>query len=1061
MNIKQVITCVLLSLVCWSAHSQVDSIKINDSYYYVYPFREKVKVVDEYWIAIKDKAFYENPENYFAMHGEDPGFTMKSFEEAEAEEDLKILNKLLKKHWGYYRKKRGRLGLGPRFVKQARKNPGELIRTRYVLNKEVLPPFEPIPDGKYVQLFEEVCVPDKKGQCEMQSRVAAFFSIKDNAFHGQAVWLDFEGDTLKQGNFRNGSKDGKWSIVHPEIFSMRLYRWDTKSFRKTGRFDGDTNYVMAHYANGILHGKVIDSIAMDRRYSSGYFTHGVPSGTWLEYKDNVLASKKTFADTSKFELTRKPIIRNNSYLNAPSEFDMWGWTFRRMEIPANLYQIGFSNENELELEEEKFKSHELEYYSKYIPHDEIPARIAKLPEYYNIYRYYNFIKDPNTGKAETFHHYLDSLGAKALYDGDYEIFYPNGQLFTRYKFKDGALVDEGTIYWDNGKPHDVIKYDTDSNYYVRNAYDYKGELYKTIIYDSLGEFSHIVEEKEEVEKVYIDGLVAYRDKYSEYNPFDFSEVSPANFNYSNWDTIRKGQLSGDKEIILYKSWCGKDSSVLSETTYNPSTRTVSSFSKSYTGKLYSKREKIYTEDFTSWTAKTFSYFENYHTEVISSATLNEGYENDTLPQMLVADWYEAFDVTSDKTIFKDGKPYNGKFKFREHGKGVKLKRNRLILKKSRYSNGKRVQRKLYKYFEKGKNADDPQLSRVNSIYGCNNVQSSIVGLFYPISMSRFFSGTYTNDYLSGYNTYRQLKQNKKIRGVKGQMVEGKPHGEWQSKYRNGKLKSRVAFINGEAEGKHEVYNIKRRSPRYERLYSIDSLPKKKTYYLYSLDNYHNGRQHGKSTEYHWYGTPESTGEYVDGYREGEFLEIQKLAYSRSQFKNGLLDGYYQTYLTLPRRDTMLLYDINFQGGLLNGESIAYHTNGKVAKKGFFLDGEPIKDYEAYDTLGFKYHYLKFKYGFPIEEKIWEENELSLRYKFNWEDSIDFNPADLTSTMSLQSLMYKLGYGLEALQEEYYGRPRLIDKTGLTYHMTKFYPKRYDCPNWKYRRRKENRSLEVL
>ena len=203
------------------------------------------------------------------------------------------------------------------------------------------------------------------------------------------------------------------------------------------------------------------------------------------------------------------------------------------------------------------------------------------------------------------------------------------------------------------------------------------------------------------------------------------------------------------------------------------------------------------------------------------------------------------------------------------------------------------------------------------------------------------------------------------------------------------------------------------------------------------------------------------GNYKDDQLHGDYIIRTPFAYSKSHYKNGNLNGYVQTYLTLPKMDTILLYDLNFKLGLLNGESIAYHANGKVAKRGFFLDGDPINDYEIYDTLGVKFHHIKFKYGFPVEEKIWEENELSLRYTFDWKDSIYFDASDIMNNMRINQLMTDLGYKQSKLNENYYGRPRIINKTGLNYRMTKFFPNDTIAREGRINNGKKIRSLEVL
>ena len=219
----------------------------------------------------------------------------------------------------------------------------------------------------------------------------------------------------------------------------------------------------------------------------------------------------------------------------------------------------------------------------------------------------------------------------------------------------------------------------------------------------------------------------------------------------------------------------------------------------------------------------------------------------------------------------------------------------------------------------------------------------------------------------------------------------------------------------------------------------DSFPSKPTYYLAKICHYKNGVLNGPFYEMNWMGDTLTQWNYVDGHLEGPSLERTKIAFTKSNYELGAVDGIMQTYLTLPGRDTTLLFDLNFQNGSLQGESKAYHLNGNMAKHGFFLSGQPIDDFEAFDTLGFKYQYVKFQYNQPIEEKIWEENQLSVRYEFDWKDSIYFNTRDIAGSTSLDRMLYQLGLAGNGYEEPYMGRPSLVDKTGIDYTMTKYYP----------------------
>lgn len=1031
MRTRSILGCVLFCMTSLQSIAQVDSMEINGEYYKIYPYPENVKVNSDYWIAVKDKEYFLDPENYFHLYGEGRAFTRGMYDTATSEE-LTVLNNKLKRKWKNLRSKDGRLGLGPRYVKQVRKHPEALIAPKYIFNQEVMPPFGAIPDGKYVQLFSEFCLVDKKGECQPQTnRVAGYFDIKNNSLDGHAVWLDLKGDTIKQGVFKDGLKEGVWTLNKIDRPSRKLNRYTTWAFRKYGKFHGlDTTFTTANYHRGVLEGDYSYYDSETDIRITGHFINGEESGTWTTLKGNHVIRKVTYADATDEIRSKKPIIRTSSFFDGNRrKYNLERYKFGRMEIPTDFYEIGFEEELDIELEEEGFQSHELEYYGRYYE-DDLPMRFREEGNRfgaidYRHYSYYQFEQDPRTKLVETRGHFIDSIGAKMLYDGPYEIFYPNGQLYVRYQFENGELVDEGTLYWDNGEPHDVIEFVADSNHYLRRAYDYDGKLYRTAIYDSLGDFVKFDEPTYEAPFLAIDGIEAELIDIG-YNKKKFYNYLRGNFVYKNWPSVEEEEFT-DKEVVLYKRWSGIDTSVLGVTKYNPVTRTLTDYDWSYTGNKYWDSEKVFTEDFGSWTGKSTWTYGDFEVVKTASGILHD-FTNDTLPQRHLRNLYYHYDVTEDVEIFLNGELYTGKVKLKSKATRFKAPKKKLVLYTSYYGGRNKIQKKLYKYFKKGKDAE--LLDLVSSISDCAYAGSYMKDHFFPV----------VNDgYFYSHVDEEETRLSDYIYKIKGQAVEGKAQGPWTGKGSSGKLMSKLSFDRGQPIGIHNRYAVHYRVSRYFRKRSLDTLPKRNIYFLLSSKEYVNGMRNGPYNRYFWHGAIKEKGTFLDDYLEGEYFTRYNLAYSKSNFKNGLLDGYVQTYLTLPYEDTMLLYDLNFQDGMLNGKSVAYHTNGKLAKQGFFLDGEPIDDYEAFDTYGFRYHYVKFKYSHPVEEKIWEENELSLRYMFNWEDSIQFDPSDITNSMSLESLMYKLGYGHGDFEDEYYGRPRLIDKTGLTYHMTKFYP----------------------
>ncbi len=64
----------------------------------------------------------------------------------------------------------------------------------------------------------------------------------------------------------------------------------------------------------------------------------------------------------------------------------------------------------------------------------------------------------------------------------------------------------------------------------------------------------------------------------------------------------------------------------------------------------------------------------------------------------------------------------------------------------------------------------------------------------------------------------------------------------------------------------------------------------------------------------------------------------------------------------------------------------------------------------------------------------------MRYLYDWKDSIYFRPNDLVNIPSTYDLLYQFGLmSQEEFEQPYYGRPSIIEKTGIKYQITKYYP----------------------
>lgn len=1028
---------------CFQANAQlIDSMMHNGEQYYVYPFRKEVSIHRDYWKIVDDDAFFEDYNNYFNHFTGDFVFSREKFQKARTQKRKDDLQEKLEDHWKQIRS-------GRKFGKAAtyaiRQAPGELIEVSYNHEKDVLPPFGNIPDGKYVQLFEDFCLVDENGKCQFdQKRIAGYFTIKENAIDGEVIWMNFKGDTLKQGSFVNGLKEGEWSLKFPEELWYSISRNDRKSLRKEGSIRQYFAEETATFKNGLNHGSyTYKSVGGDQKVS-GSFEFGEPTGEWKYMTNDFVTLRVQMADRSDTVISKKPILRGVT-METPREFyrkagkklvpyDISCQEAPMPAFPSNFYEVQFNTtrtDENLELEGENEKSFDLTDAGVY----------DGLGGYNNRYGYPHFDMtkhqnkreiDPMSGISYPRWYVMDSLGARMKYDGVYEQYYMNGQLFFRYEFKNGELLKEDTLFWENGSPLDVITFQPDSNKYFRSLYARDGILYEVMIYDSLGKFiEYDNDEPTESVELIIDGLLAKKTRYGR-DRYEFGEYQPT-FYYSDRDTLSADSLPG--KVVLSRTWAS-DTTIQTSREYDPLTREYTSQEYNCFGEVHAKRTKTFTENFSGWRGTSTAKYGDLTLKGNWSGVREDWEGVDTLGHQSVSRANSLYNLTSDVSLYQNDELFTGEFKYKWKMGLSEVKGNSKTV-KVKLSRGYFGYGKFYRAQRRKKERKQFMLASITNDIGLGGVTEQVQEDFNDLFMKLLFD---QNGYL-GYNSSISLAV---LKCVDGQFLDGKAHGIWTAYDYKGNVLSTVNFNKGEADGELRMYNYQNKRPKrwnyyaYED-YTLDTFPKRRTRYLQHVVNYKNGLREGTSVEYDWLGRISKKGNYANDLMTGKMISRDSEAHTEATFKYGLLDGYLRTFLTFPDRDSILLYDINLQSGSLNGESRSYHTNGKLGKRGFFLDGEPIEDYEAYDTLGFKYHYVKFEYGMPVEEKIWEENALSIRYQFDWKDSIPFYPEDITSTQSLDALLAQEGYINYTTEDKYYGRPTLISKKDIECQMTKYYP----------------------
>ncbi len=1033
---KQLITFILLTIAS-TAGAQLETHIHNGKTYHVYPYQEE--------ISFSSRSFKFGVKQEEIIHRDSLNRSIVSTE-------VKNVKRYIKFPKGKEFRKSKKT-----FVALRRDHPGVLINFRIPLEQDITPTLEPLPDGDYVQFYRDIPYVDKENVLRYHNdQVAAVFTLKNNQLNGFACWLTTLGDTIKAGHFQDGLKTGKWFYNEYEFNTYLVSKPEVEKF-----LDGtyqDTNTVIVNYSNGLLNGPYTNIISGEIM-ETGSYTNGEPSGEWYEYGYKVthVGYKSTWTGEvivkrhyfiPEKEVVGKSVIVRNQILDLSGidryEFELETDNLNNFQAFSYAYNLYEQKEEEgLELPEEKLNSYPGQDYNEgMIYSDYGPSTISNLDFSYSRNDRSFLIND----KFYTRSQLIDSIGYVFNYDKIYEEYHENGQLKMRYEVKNGSLVKEDTIFWDNGNPVSIINYLPETNQYEEKTFDYLNKPIYTNLYDSIGNFIKTLNQPAPKNKHRINGRTYIANNYDSF------------FSYDNIDTLEVPLMNVE---TLTESLWRFDTTRASATVFDPANRTVTTDYYALNKDLIDHSTATFSEDYESVIAN-----EEYSVGDLTAKTLiNGSYYHypgvrlektlaDTVLNSRIKYWLRSYETTSDYTLLYKNQPFSGTFTINTHAKDFKLKTasEGIVF---NYANGKKHAKAIEKTFnvykKKRKEKHLAQFMTQGTIYNSNISQSfnynviPFAGFVYtPVDPGHFYENQ------SGYEYDRKSKKlsEKKAEAfdkvINGQFLNGKPSGEWITKDQFGNITAKVPFTNGEVDGTVYYYETQYPAKRLEYMpYELeenellkDSFPAKPTYYLAKICHYKNGVLNGPFYEMNWMGDTLTQWNYVDGHLEGPSLERTKIAFTKSNYEYGDVDGIVQTYLTIPGRDTTLLFDLNFQNGALQGESKAYHLNGNLAKHGFFLSGQPIDDFEAFDTLGFKYQYVKFQYNQPIEEKIWEENQLSVRYEFDWKDSIYFNTRDIAGSTSLDRMLYQLGLAGNGYDEPYMGRPSLVDKTGIDYTMSK-------------------------
>jgi len=498
---RKFILLIVLSLSSLFGYTQTDRVTIEGKSYYVYPHQQAVVSIQEYYLNFADR-------KEVIKRDERNEKIVSVSEEPITELEKKAAIKFPKSYKKYLKD----------FEQVLEKYPYFMVTTDHDVSVDPTPALVNLPDGEYVMFYRDIPYISKRVLRYKNDIVAAYFSIRNNLIEGKSTWFTPEGKIVKTGDYLNSEKTGTWRLFEYVQKIDESYTYDPKESieSRLEKTVYDTVKTTFTFLDGLKNGPF--SIYQNQELlTSGNFLADQNSGTWEIYKYKTVVSvdkkgklvitkgkEKILTDRYTYRSDEKrgksPIIRhgvipyefmgydrsdslvltNNSTPNT-SEYDQ-GYS---MDFPdfGTFLSILKKEPDNIELPEENLTSYEGEEelyegeYYDYVPELEFPTG-----EDYNPNEFYEFVNK----KRYKLNDLIDSMGYLYAYEGIVEHYYENGQLQYRFEVKDGKLLKEEPVYWDNGTIANEVIFIADSNQYVQRFYDYNGVKYYETWHDSKG-----------------------------------------------------------------------------------------------------------------------------------------------------------------------------------------------------------------------------------------------------------------------------------------------------------------------------------------------------------------------------------------------------------------------------------------------------------------------------------------------------------------------------------------------------------------------------------------------
>ena len=176
-------------------------------------------------------------------------------------------------------------------------------------------------------------------------------------------------------------------------------------------------------------------------------------------------------------------------------------------------------------------------------------------------------------------------------------------------------------------------------------------------------------------------------------------------------------------------------------------------------------------------------------------------------------------------------------------------------------------------------------------------------------------------------------------------------GRWEFFFETGELRASGNFVNDYQHGEWDFYFQNRKKEQTGNFNNGIMVGEWRWYFpsgnLLREEIYVRGRPHGLSIQYSDSATIVAKGEYVDGEREGFWIEHVGHAREEGNYVMGLKNGMWKTY----HKDGQPYHAGNFVQGDADGRHVFYYPDGTLKEEQYYVMGRRDKNWKKYYENG--------------------------------------------------------------------------------------------------------------